>query len=591
MSGRVHKREERISAVATHGERDAVTEGLVKGSDEAALSATKRAGRAARADRARVRYDVGRDVLASDMDGDGDRDLGDEALEVMEDRLREAYYGRHRAEARAKSRPGQGPAAPDGASAQGAPAGHATPDGATGRAALGQESQAPSAAAPRPAREIISGREGAPVRRGPASARRARHLARRRRAGTPTLKARQRKANLAQALREQRAEQLSGPAARAANAARRSSSKGAAAAIGSVLPPLAGAVSAILAFVLAALVVGALMGSIFGFWKHEDDKQRLVAGLPPYITYEMVVTALEMQEQYGHPAGCTLAQIILESGVGDHLSGLAARDNNLFGIKWGSGFASCPEVTGYESWVTKEEYDGQIVTITDRFCCFASHKDCIVFRSRVFLQLAHYRDNPTIQRAMAEKDSDLMAQGLKESGYATSSEYVSSLKSVMDLYGLRRFDSMDKDAFDAEMAGGVTGTLLDGDATPRQQAVVNAAFAETYCVPKYCAEYVMRVYERAGISRANGGDARDIFWRWCTSSDLSTLKPGMVIAVPTHAGTSAGRIWGHVAVYVGGGMVRDNVGYLRMTPVNDWIAYYSSITSPKWGWYGGIALA
>lgn len=47
----------------------------------------------------------------------------------------------------------------------------------------------------------------------------------------------------------------------------------------------------------------------------------------------MVEAALECQETYGHPAGCTLAQIVVESGQGDHLSGLDTRDNNLFGIK------------------------------------------------------------------------------------------------------------------------------------------------------------------------------------------------------------------------------------------------------------------
>ena len=86
----------------------------------------------------------------------------------------------------------------------------------------------------------------------------------------------------------------------------------------------------------------------------------------------MVLEALECQEEYGHPAGCTLAQIILESGVGDHLSGLAERDNNLFGIKWSPSFADCPEVSGCEAWLTGEEYDGVSVTITDYFTCFST---------------------------------------------------------------------------------------------------------------------------------------------------------------------------------------------------------------------------
>lgn len=35
-----------------------------------------------------------------------------------------------------------------------------------------------------------------------------------------------------------------------------------------------------------------------------------------------------------------------------------------------------------------------------------------------------------------------MAEGLKDAGWATSSAYVDSLKSAMDTYNLRRFDSM-----------------------------------------------------------------------------------------------------------------------------------------------------
>ena len=45
-----------------------------------------------------------------------------------------------------------------------------------------------------------------------------------------------------------------------------------------------------------------------------------------------------------------------------------------------------------------------------------------------------------------------------------------------------------------------------------------------------------------------------------------------------------------VLTAVGGGMVRDNVGYIRMTPVDEWVAYYSARATPRWGWYGGIPL-
>ena len=78
------------------------------------------------------------------------------------------------------------------------------------------------------------------------------------------------------------------------------------------------------------LLVSSLVSALFGFWENEQRKAT-VEGLPPYITYDMVVAALECQEEYGHPAGCTLAQIIVESGKGETMSLLATRDRNLFG--------------------------------------------------------------------------------------------------------------------------------------------------------------------------------------------------------------------------------------------------------------------
>lgn len=611
------------AAVAHEGRTDAVSAGIAHGSDEGALSATRRGGfragasaAAARAvrleDRRRRAAEAADWALGGDRDGDGDHDASDDAIAIAEGRLKRRMYDRL----------SDGMPAADGGAPT--PTGTRRQDQPVPTDRTNEASPTAPTQARHPHQRTFASRANADAPLAPTETRRPRQridtegareaAARRRRpmprhdprvASTPprpgrlsrsarrraTPRERQRRANVASAIREAHAAQAA-PAAAApvAKGARRRAREALAAAMASLAAPLAGAAAATLAVVLAALLASQLMGSLFGFWKHEDDMRRVVAGLPPYITYEMVLEALECQEEYGHPAGCTLAQIILESGVGDHLSGLAERDNNLFGIKWSPSFADCPEVSGCEAWLTGEEYDGVDVTITDYFTCFVSKVASIRFRSRVLLQNSLYADNPIIRQAIAGRDSDLMASGLKDAGYATSSDYVAALISVMDTYGLRRFDGMSAEDFEAT-GGEVTGALdLGADATARQQAVVNAAFAETYHEGGYCAEWVMRVYERVGLGRQYGGDARDIYWSWCTSSDLSTLRPGMVIAVPSHAGTYAGSIYGHVAVYVGGGMVRDNVGYIRMTPVEEWVGYYSSTTTPRWGWYGGVPL-
>ena len=69
-----------------------------------------------------------------------------------------------------------------------------------------------------------------------------------------------------------------------------------------------------------------------------------------------------------------------------------------------------------------------------------------------------------------------------------------------------------------------------------------------------------------------------------------TLVLGMIIAVPSHPHTSAGRIYGHVGIYVGDNIVRDNIGYIRTIDVDEWISYYGVTATPRWGWANGINL-
>lgn len=193
----------------------------------------------------------------------------------------------------------------------------------------------------------------------------------------------------------------------------------------------------VLAVVVAAVFIAA---SAFSAQSNAPVTQR-ADGLPVYITDEMIDTARAMQHEYGHPAGCTIAQIIQESGQGTTLSMLAERDNNLFGMKWVDSFAGKHGVVGPVEWGTDEEYDGKTVAIKDAFIEFESKKACIEFRSSVFLQSSTYADNVTIRRAIETRNSALMAWGLQDAGWATDSSYAEHLVAVMDRYDLYRFDS------------------------------------------------------------------------------------------------------------------------------------------------------
>ena len=96
-----------------------------------------------------------------------------------------------------------------------------------------------------------------------------------------------------------------------------------------------------LAFVAAlVLAVGAIGTAVTTEARIQAD----LDGLPSYITEDMVSEARSMQAHYGHPAGCTIAQIIAESSYQGDLSQLAKEDHNLFGMKWANSFAGCDGV-------------------------------------------------------------------------------------------------------------------------------------------------------------------------------------------------------------------------------------------------------
>ena len=323
-------------------------------------------------------------------------------------------------------------------------------------------------------------------------------------------------------------------ASAAAAAATAEGTAGVAGAIASAGIPVAGVVAGIVAFVLGALLVGQIVSALFGFWENEANKQAM-EGLPPYITYEMVEAALDAQEKYGHPAGCTIAQIICESGQGDHMSQLATRDHNLFGMKWASSYASAPEVAGKSSWATGEEAaDGSHYTITAQFIVFKGDAECIRFRSRVFLQAGRYANNPLIREAMANHDSDKMAEGLKEAGWATDSSYVETLKSIMDTYGLRRFDGLSLEDFKAGEEAGNTIVA----AAYSQLGVPYVWGGSTPGKGLDCSGLTQYCYRQAGIRISHYTEDQKEELR---QIPISQAKPGDILYK-----------YGHVAIYIGG---------------------------------------
>jgi flagellum-specific peptidoglycan hydrolase FlgJ len=136
--------------------------------------------------------------------------------------------------------------------------------------------------------------------------------------------------------------------------------------------------------------------------------------------------AMAAQQRYGVPASVTIAQAIDESNWGQ--SGLAAQDNNLFGIK-GNGPA------GAVTLPTQEYVGGQWETINASFRVYHNIAESIADHAELLATSGYY------QRAMADRAvPDAFANDLT-GVYATDPEYGANLIALMRLYNLYRFDA------------------------------------------------------------------------------------------------------------------------------------------------------
>lgn len=137
----------------------------------------------------------------------------------------------------------------------------------------------------------------------------------------------------------------------------------------------------------------------------------------------------------------------------------------------------------------------------------------------------------------------------------------------------------------------ITGKVSFSDApSGTAQRVIDACHAMPSPGQGLCAKWVSQVFQAAGLGRI-AGNANDMYNAWCKSSNLSELKPAMIIAVSSHNRSAAGRIYGHVGVYVGNGQVMDNIGSIRTIDVHEWIQRMATTVVPRWGWANGAILS
>ena len=122
--------------------------------------------------------------------------------------------------------------------------------------------------------------------------------------------------------------------------------------------------------------------------------------------------------------------------------------------------------------------------------------------------------------------------------------------------------------------GGVGGGKEYEASTEVQKKIVNAAYITPSPGAGWCAMWVSQVYQNAGLGYI-GGNACDMYRNYTFTSDRSKLKVGMLVAVESSSsGSTAGLTYGHVGIYIGDGKVIDNIGRIRVTTLDDWIATF-----------------
>lgn len=126
-------------------------------------------------------------------------------------------------------------------------------------------------------------------------------------------------------------------------------------------------------------------------------------------------------------ASLIIAQAIIESGWG--LSGLTKKANNLFGMKTGRGW------TGeYIILPTSEFINGKWIRVEAKFRKYTSWENSIIDHTNLLFKAKRYKN------LIGEKDYKMACKKIHDDGYATSPNYATTLKNIIEQYKLYQFD-------------------------------------------------------------------------------------------------------------------------------------------------------
>lgn len=154
----------------------------------------------------------------------------------------------------------------------------------------------------------------------------------------------------------------------------------------------------------------------------ESERQQFFEKYAPY--------AMAEQQRCGVPASITLAQMALESSFGT--STPALQSNNYFGIKAHDGYTQ----EGHYDRYTDDNYK-------EKFCRYQSVEESIADHSRL-LTTEKYQQKISKEIRLHPSDSEHLSwiRGIKAAGYATDSNYVNKIESIISKFGLAEYDAV-----------------------------------------------------------------------------------------------------------------------------------------------------
>lgn len=129
--------------------------------------------------------------------------------------------------------------------------------------------------------------------------------------------------------------------------------------------------------------------------------------------------------------------------------------------------------------------------------------------------------------------------------------------------------------------------------TPAQRKVAQTARYNrgTYpCTAGYCAAWVEGCYQGAGVASNYGfGNAIDYWNKWKDSGSTSMENiPVGAVVIGSGSGSADGNMYGHVGIYIGDGLVAENIGSHRIVTLEAWAASQVGTCQGHHGYIGWV---